>query len=82
MLLFNFIFIENEYCMILLVSSQGFEFCPLVYDMFSSVNFMSAFHVQKQWTELFPWNIGSASTLDIISPGLGGSKNGTLQLVC
>lgn len=49
---------------------------------FSSMNVASAFHMQKQWTELFPWNIGSASILDIISPGIAGSKNGMLQLVC
>lgn len=39
------------------------------------------FIMQKQWTEMFPWNIGSASILDVISPGTGGSRNGALHLV-
>ncbi|KAL8543915.1 hypothetical protein ACS0TY_004462 [Phlomoides rotata] len=35
----------------------------------------------KQWTEMFPWSIGSASILDVISPGTGGSRNGALHLM-
>ncbi|KAI3458182.1 hypothetical protein Pfo_014845 [Paulownia fortunei] len=35
----------------------------------------------KQWTEMFPWNIGRASTLDVISPGMAGNRNGALQLM-
>lgn len=49
--------------------------------MINSMSLVEALIDTKQWTELFPWNIGSASTLDIISPGLAGSKNGTLQLM-
>ncbi|KAG8381359.1 hypothetical protein BUALT_Bualt06G0114100 [Buddleja alternifolia] len=35
----------------------------------------------NQWTEMFPWNIGRASTFDVISPGMAGNRNGALQLM-
>lgn len=55
------------------------KYSPLVYDMlFSSHKFLV---VQKQWTEMFPWNIGRALTLDVIAPGMAGNRNGALQLV-
>ncbi|XP_047938945.1 homeobox-leucine zipper protein ANTHOCYANINLESS 2 isoform X1 [Salvia hispanica] len=49
--------------------------------MINSMQLVEALMDPKQWTELFPWNIGSASILDIISPGMAGSKNGMLQLM-
>ncbi|KAL1555077.1 homeobox-leucine zipper protein ANTHOCYANINLESS 2-like isoform X2 [Salvia divinorum] len=49
--------------------------------MINSMQLVEALMDPKQWTELFPWNIGSASILDIISPGIAGSKNGMLQLM-
>ncbi|KAG6390178.1 hypothetical protein SASPL_151660 [Salvia splendens] len=49
--------------------------------MINSTQLVEALMDTKQLTELFPWNIGSASILDIISPGIAGSKNGMLQLM-
>ncbi|KAK4480807.1 hypothetical protein RD792_011658 [Penstemon davidsonii] len=34
-----------------------------------------------RWTHIFPWNIGKASTFDVISNGMSGNKNGALQLM-
>ncbi|KAL1531440.1 homeobox-leucine zipper protein ANTHOCYANINLESS 2-like isoform X2 [Salvia divinorum] len=49
--------------------------------MINSKQLVEALMDTKQWTELFPWNVGSASILDIISPGIAGSKNGMLLLM-
>ncbi|KAL3645278.1 hypothetical protein CASFOL_010458 [Castilleja foliolosa] len=35
----------------------------------------------NQWTEMFPWNIGRASILDVISPGASGNRNCAIQLM-
>ncbi|KAK6135309.1 hypothetical protein DH2020_030951 [Rehmannia glutinosa] len=35
----------------------------------------------NQWTEMFPWNIGRASILDVVSPGMAGNRNCALQLM-
>ncbi|KAL2558592.1 Homeobox-leucine zipper protein ANTHOCYANINLESS 2 [Forsythia ovata] len=35
----------------------------------------------KRWMEMFPCIIGRASTIDVISTGMGGNKNGALQLM-
>ncbi|KAL0371670.1 UNVERIFIED_CONTAM: Homeobox-leucine zipper protein HDG1 [Sesamum calycinum] len=35
----------------------------------------------NQWTEMFPWNIGRASTLDVICSGMAGNRNDALQLM-
>lgn len=35
----------------------------------------------NQWVEMFPGLIGSSSTLDVISSGMGGTRNGALQLM-
>ncbi|KAK9292124.1 hypothetical protein L1049_020082 [Liquidambar formosana] len=35
----------------------------------------------NRWTEMFPCLIASASTTDVISTGMGGSRNGALQLM-
>ncbi|KAH6835740.1 hypothetical protein C2S53_002929 [Perilla frutescens var. hirtella] len=48
--------------------------------MINSMALVEALMDAKQSTELFPWNIGSASTLDIIYSGMAGI-NGTLQLM-
>lgn len=37
--------------------------------------------IQNQWMEMFPYIIGRASTVDVISAGTGGNRNGALQLV-
>ncbi|KAL6514289.1 hypothetical protein OROMI_034352 [Orobanche minor] len=34
-----------------------------------------------QWTDMFPCNIGRASILDVISPGMAGNRNCALQLM-
>ncbi|CAA2983402.1 homeobox-leucine zipper HDG1-like isoform X3 [Olea europaea subsp. europaea] len=35
----------------------------------------------NQWMEMFPYIIGRASTVDVISAGTGGNRNGALQLM-
>ncbi|XP_051142523.1 homeobox-leucine zipper protein HDG1-like isoform X2 [Andrographis paniculata] len=34
-----------------------------------------------QWADMFPLNIGRASTLNVISPGMAGTRNGALLLM-
>lgn len=36
---------------------------------------------QNRWAEMFPCLIARASTTDVISSGMGGTRNGTIQLV-
>lgn len=37
--------------------------------------------VQNKWTELFPTIVSIARTIEVISSGMLGSQNGSLQLV-
>lgn len=39
------------------------------------------FFYQNRWAEMFPCLIARASTTDVISSGMGGTRNGTIQLV-
>lgn len=49
--------------------------------MINGMGLVEALMDARQSTELFPWNIGSASTIDIIYSGMPGSINGTLQVM-
>jgi homeobox-leucine zipper protein len=37
---------------------------------------------QNRWIEMFPCIIARASTNEVISNGINGTRNGALQLVC
>lgn len=37
--------------------------------------------LQNRWAEMFPCMIARTSTTDVISSGMGGTRNGSLQLV-
>jgi len=37
--------------------------------------------MQTRWADMFPCMIARTSTTDIISTGMGGTRNGALQLV-
>jgi hypothetical protein len=37
--------------------------------------------VQARWSEMFPCIVARASTTDIISSGMGGTRSGSIQLV-
>ncbi|KAL0317758.1 UNVERIFIED_CONTAM: Homeobox-leucine zipper protein ROC5 [Sesamum angustifolium] len=47
----------------------------------NSLALMEALMDVNQWTEMFPWNIGRASTLDVICSGMAGNRNDVLQLM-
>ncbi|KAL7146370.1 hypothetical protein ABFS83_06G036200 [Erythranthe nasuta] len=49
--------------------------------MINSTELIETLMDVNQWTEMFPWNIGRASIVDVISPGISGSRNGALQLM-
>ncbi|GFP87661.1 homeobox-leucine zipper protein anthocyaninless 2 [Phtheirospermum japonicum] len=49
--------------------------------MISGLALVETFMDVNQWTEMFPWNIGRASILDVISPGVSGNRNCALQLM-
>ncbi|KAL3834478.1 hypothetical protein ACJIZ3_009214 [Penstemon smallii] len=59
--------------------SDGTRYTGVV--MLKSVMLMETMMKVDRWTKIFPWNIGKASTLNVISNGMGGNKNGALQMM-
>ncbi|KAL1813824.1 hypothetical protein DCAR_0626200 [Daucus carota subsp. sativus] len=47
----------------------------------NSAAFVEMMMDANRWADMFPGMIGSSSTLDVISGGIGGSRNGALQLM-
>lgn len=37
---------------------------------------------QNRWAEMFSCLVARASVIDVISGGMGGTRNGALQVVC
>ncbi|KAL6554642.1 hypothetical protein OROHE_007381 [Orobanche hederae] len=49
--------------------------------MINAVTLVETLMDVNQWTEMFPGNIGRASILNVISPGMDGNRNCALQLM-
>ncbi|KAL6509479.1 hypothetical protein OROGR_022789 [Orobanche gracilis] len=49
--------------------------------MINAVTLVETLMDVNHWTEMFPGNIGRASILDVISPGMDGNRNCALQLM-
>lgn len=49
--------------------------------LFYVQNQISFCSIQNRWLEMFPCLVARTSTTDVISSGMGGTRNGALQLV-
>eukprot|EP01018_Ginkgo_biloba_P004263 Gb_29468 [translate_table: standard] len=47
----------------------------------NSLNLVETLMDASRWTEMFPCIISRAATVDVISSGMGGTRNGALQLM-